>query len=108
MPRESEEGQGEEHRMAHRMLWVVAILEAFLILVAGCFAPSKPLVVIGDSGYSSAPAPKDRERVEKMDKEALQDEVLRLASENDRLRQEVESQKREIKTLKKRVEDLED
>jgi len=94
--------------MAHRMLWVVAILEAFLILVAGCFAPSKPLVVIGDSGYSSAPAPKDRERVEKMDKQALQDEVLRLAAENDRLRQETESQKREIKTLKGRIDNLED
>ena len=92
--------------MAHRMLWVVAILEAFLILVAGCFAPSKPLVVIGDSGYTSAPAPKDREQVEKMDKTALQDEVLRLTAENDALRQEVEKQKREIKTLKKQVEDL--
>jgi len=94
--------------MAHRMLWVVAILEAFLILVAGCFAPSKPLVVIGDSGYESAPAPKDRERVEKMDKEALQDEVLRLAAQNDALQQKIEEQKREIKTLKNRVEDLED
>ena len=94
--------------MAHRMLWMVAILEAFLILVAGCFAPSKPLVVIGDSGYSSAPAPKDRERVEEMDKEALQDEVLRLTAENDTLQQENEKQKREIKTLKNRVEDLED
>ena len=92
--------------MARRMLWVVAILEAFLILVAGCFAPSKPLVVIGDSGYTSAPAPKDREQVEKMDKTALQDEVLRLTAENDALRQEVEKQKREIKTLKKQVEDL--
>ena len=94
--------------MAHRILWAVAILEACLILVAGCFAPSKPLLVIGDSGYASAPAPKDRDRVEKMDKEALQDEVLRLAAENDRLRQETESRKREIKTLKNRVEDLED
>ncbi|HUX02423.1 MAG: hypothetical protein WBD63_11335 [Phycisphaerae bacterium] len=94
--------------MAHRMLWVVAILEAFLILVAGCFAPSKPLVVIGDSGYESAPAPKDREQVEKMDKTALQDEVLRLTAENDALGQETEKQKREIKTLKKRVETLED
>ncbi len=94
--------------MAHRMLWVVAILEAFLILVAGCFAPSKPLVVIGDSGYESAPAPKDREQVEKMDKTALQDEVLRLTAENDALRQEVAGQKREIKTLKKQVEDLKD
>ena len=65
-------------------------------------------MVIGDSGYSSAPAPKDRERVEKMDKQALQDEVLRLTAENDRLRQEVESRKREIKTLKNRVENLED
>ena len=94
--------------MAHRMLWVVAILEAFLILVAGCFAPSEPLVVVGDSGYSSAPAPKDREQVEKMDKEALQDEVLRLTAENDRLGQQVEEQKREIKTLKKRIDALED
>jgi len=94
--------------MAHRVLWMVAILEVFLVLVAGCFAPSKPLVVIGDSGYSSAPAPKDRERVEKMDKEALQDEVLHLTAENDRLRQETASQKREIKTLKKRVADLEE
>ena len=94
--------------MARRILWAVAILEAFLVLVAGCFAPSKPLVVIGDSGYKSAPAPKDRERVEQMDKTALQDEVLRLTAENDALGQETEKQKREIKMLKKQVEDLKD
>ena len=88
---------------------VVAILEAFLILVAGCLkvdVPAGPYVVAGDRTPQASP--KDRERVEKMDKEALQDEVLRLAAENDRLRQETESQKREIKTLKNRVEDLED
>ena len=94
--------------MGRRILWAVAILEALLVLVAGCFAPSKPLVVIGDSGYQSSPAPKDREQVEKMDKAALQDEVLRLTAENDALRQQVAEQKREIKTLKKRVETLED
>jgi len=95
--------------MAHRMLWVVAILEAFLLLVAGCVnvkVPEGPYVVAGERETKTSP--KDRERVEKMDKEALQDEVLRLAAENDRLRQEVDSQKREIKTLKNRVEDLED
>jgi peptidoglycan hydrolase CwlO-like protein len=94
--------------MGRRILWAVAILEALLVLVAGCFAPSKPLVVIGDSGYQSSPAPKDREQVEKMDKAALQDEVLRLTAENDALRQDIEKQKREIKTLKNQVEDLKD
>jgi peptidoglycan hydrolase CwlO-like protein len=94
--------------MGRRILWAVAILEALLVLVAGCFAPSKPLVVIGDSGYQSSPAPKDREQVEKMDKAALQDEVLHLTAENDSLRQKVEEQKREIKILKNRIDNLED
>ena len=64
--------------------------------------------MVGNPDYSSAAASKDSERVEKTDKDVLQDEVLRLTAENDRLRQETESQKREIKTLKNRVEDLED
>ena len=95
--------------MANRILWAVAILEAFLILVAGCIsvkAPEGPYVVAGDQAPQATP--KERQQVEKMDKEALQDEVLRLTAQNDALQQKIEEQKREIKSLKNRVEDLED
>ena len=95
--------------MARRILWAVAILEAFVLLVAGCVqvdVPEGPYVVAGESTPKASP--KDREQVEKMDKAALQDEVLRLTAENDVLRQEMEKQKREIKTLKNRIDDLED
>jgi peptidoglycan hydrolase CwlO-like protein len=95
--------------MARRILWAVAILEAFVLLVAGCVqvdVPEGPYVVAGERQAEASP--KDRERVEGMDKAALQNEVLRLTAENDALRQEVEKQKREIKILKNRIDDLED
>ena len=97
------------------ILWTVATLIAAVALAAGCFAPSKPLIVIGDPSYDSTPAPKDRGQVSKMDRQALENEVLRLAAENTRLRQEVDSLKRKNKLidqekdrLEDRVEDLED
>jgi len=67
--------------------------------VAGCF--KEPLVVIGTGGTRAAqPSAAERSRVAGMDKEALENEVLRLAGENDSLRQEVEKLKRENKALK--------
>ena len=102
--------------MTHKViLWSVAVLMAAVALAAGCFAPSKPLLVIGNPAYDSAPAPKDRDQVSKMDRRTLENEVLRLASENTRIRQEVDSLKRKNKLIDKekdrledRVEDLED
>ena len=97
----------EEAPMAHRILWAVAILMAALALVAGCFAPKEPLIVIGTGG-GRPPSPQAREQVRAMDKPALENEVLRLAGENDSLRYEVDKVKRENKTLKDRIDQLED
>ena len=98
------------------ILWTVAALMAAMALAAGCFkidAPDNPLVVIGEP--SRQPTAKDRSTVKGMSREALENEVLRLASENTRLRQEVDSLKRKNKLidnekdrLEDRVEDLED
>ena len=98
------------------ILWSVAILMAAAALVAGCMkvdVPKGPYVIMDGGGTQTAP--KDRSTVKGMSREALENEVLRLASENTRLRQEVESLKRKNKLIDKekdnledRVEDLED
>ena len=94
--------------MAHRLLWAVAILLATLALVAGCInvsVPKGPYVVAGEP---RPPSPQARQQVQAMDKPALENEVLRLAGENDMLRQKVDEQKRENKMLKDRCDRLED
>jgi len=95
--------------MAHRLVWAAAVILAALALVAGCFSvdvPKGPYVTL--DGGSRAPSPKDRERVGSMDKQALEDEVLRLGAENDSLRQQVEKLKREKKVLESEKDRLED
>ena len=101
--------------MGHRIVWAAAVLVAFVALVAGCIsvsAPKGPYVVAGEPRQPTAA---ERSRVQTMDKSALENEVLRLAAENDGLRQDLEKQKRENKILKSerdrykdRVNDLED
>ena len=104
--------------MARRILWAVAVLLAAAALTAGCFSvkvPEPPPGGYVQIGTPSQPATsQDRDRVGRMDKKALEAEVLRLTAENDSLRQQVERQKRENKSLKQekaqlenRVEDLE-
>ena len=98
------------------ILWSVAVLMAAVALVAGCMnvdVPKGPYVIMDGGG--TQPAPKDRSTVKGMSREALENEVLRLASENSRLRKEVEDLKRKNKLIDKekdnledRVEDLED
>ena len=81
--------------MAHRILWAVAGLLAALALVAGCInvdVPKGPYVVAGGSPHTS---PATRERVHGMDRQALEDEVLRLSAENDSLRQNCDKLKRD-------------
>ena len=81
--------------MAHRILWAVAGLLAVLALVAGCInvdVPRGPYVVAGGASHTS---PATRERVHSMDRPALEDEALRLAAENDVLRQNYDKLKRE-------------
>jgi len=95
--------------MAHRILWAVAILMAVAALVAGCFkvnVPEGPYVVMRDPPRQ--PSPAERSRVQGLDKQALENEVLRLTGENDSLRYEVEKLKRENKSLKDRAQRLED
>ncbi len=95
--------------MANRILWVVAVAMAAAALVAGCVSvkvPEGPYVVAGDS--PTEPSAKDRERVGDMDKAALEEEVLRLAAENDELRQKIGKLKREIKQLNEKKDRLED
>ncbi len=95
--------------MARSILWVVAILMAAMALVAGCInvdVPDGPYVAVNDGARTATP--RDRAAVGRMDRQALEDEVLRLAAENDRLRQEVAKVKREKKSLddeKNRLED---
>ena len=94
--------------MAHRLLWAVAIVLATLALVAGCFnvsVPKGPYVVTGEP---RPPSPQARQQVQAMDKSALENEVLRLAGENDALRQKLDEQKRENKVLKDHCDRLED
>jgi peptidoglycan hydrolase CwlO-like protein len=95
--------------MAHRLLWLVAVLMAALALVAGCFkvnVPEGPYVTVREQ--PRPPSPQDQGRVHAMDKQALESEVLRLAGENDSLRQECDRLKRENKMLKKDNEQLKD
>jgi len=94
--------------MAHRLLWAVAIMLATLALVAGCVnvsVPKGPYIVAGEP---RPPSPQTRQQVLAMDKQALENEVLRLAGENDMLRQKYDEQKRENKALKDRCGRLED
>jgi peptidoglycan hydrolase CwlO-like protein len=94
--------------MAHRLLWAVAIMLATLALVAGCVnvsVPKGPYVV---AGQPRPPSPQARQQVQAMDKQALENEVLRLVGENDSLRQKLDEQKRENKVLKDRGDRLED
>ena len=103
--------------MTHKViLWSVAVLLAAVALVAGCMkvdVPKGPYMVMDRGGTQTAP--KDRSTVKGMSRVALENEVLRLASENTRLRQEVEGLKRKNKLIDKekdrledRVEDLQD
>jgi FtsZ-binding cell division protein ZapB len=92
--------------MAHRILWAVAVVLAALALVAGCFAPSRPLVVVGTG--SSRPPPPPPSQVRAMDKPALENEVMRLVGENDSLRLEVDKLKRENKSIKSERDHYED
>jgi len=91
------------------VLWAVAILMATAALVAGCVNVSVPdgPYVVGQTEETS-PSPKDRERVGKMDRTALEDEVLHLTGENDRLRQQVGQCEAKIKELKQEKDRLED
>ncbi|HUU11991.1 MAG TPA: hypothetical protein VM431_15815 [Phycisphaerae bacterium] len=95
--------------MERVVLWAVAIMMAALALVAGCISvdvPDGPYVKL--DGTSSQPTPKDRGQVAKMDRPALENEVLRLAADNDRLRQEVAGLKRRNKLLDEEKDRLED
>ena len=94
--------------MAHRLLWAVAIMLATLALVAGCVnvnVPKGPYIVAGEP---RPPTPQARAQVQAMDKPTLENEVLRLAGENDMLRQKYDDQKRENKSLKDKCDRLED
>jgi peptidoglycan hydrolase CwlO-like protein len=94
--------------MAHRLLWAVAIMLATLALVAGCVnvsVPKGPYVV---AGQPRPPSPQERAQVQAMDKTALENEVLRLAGENDALRRKIDDLKRENKALEDRYDRLED
>jgi predicted RNase H-like nuclease (RuvC/YqgF family) len=103
------------------ILWASAILVAAAALVAGCVkvdVPEGPYVTTG-SGSSSASRTTypsaDRGKVDAMSRAELENEVLRLTAENDRLRQEIGDLKRRNKVLDRekdrledRVDDLED
>jgi hypothetical protein len=94
--------------MAHRLLWAVAILMAVMALVAGCVnlsVPKGPYVVAGEP---RPPSPQTQAQVQAMDRPTLERETLRLAAENDALRQKIDDLKRENKSLKDRCERLED
>lgn len=93
--------------MERLILWLVAILAAAAALVAGCVnVPQGPYVVVRDT--PRPPSPQEQGRVHAMDKQALENEVLRLAGENDSLRQEVDRLKRENKLLKNEKDQLKD
>ncbi len=94
--------------MAHRVLWMAAGLVAFLALVAGCVqvdVPEGPYVVAGGESKTQ-PTRAQRDRVEQMDESRLEQEVLSLTAENDRLRQENQALKRKVDQLEDRIEDL--
>ncbi len=104
------------------VLWSSAILVAAVALVAGCVQVDVPEPPPG--GYVTIGSPRpagnptggvDRSRVGAMSRAELEDEVLRLAAENERLRRQVADLKRkqealedEKDRLEDRVEDLED
>ena len=106
--------------MWHKIiLWTSAILTAGLALVAGCVSvdvPEGPYVTTGSSSASrTSPSTADRNKVNAMSRAELENEVLRLTAENDRLRQDVAGLKRKNKQLdaekdrlEDRVDDLED
>jgi FtsZ-binding cell division protein ZapB len=77
---------------------------AAIMLVAGCFqvnvpdVPDGPYVNLG--GQPRQPTAAERTKVHGMDKQAMEDEVLRLTGENDGLRLENEKLKRDNKMLK--------
>jgi predicted RNase H-like nuclease (RuvC/YqgF family) len=81
---------------------------ATLALVAGCVnvsVPKGPYVVAGEP---RPPSPQTQAQVRAMDRPTLERETLRLAGENDALRQKIDDLKRENKMLKDRCERLED
>ena len=87
--------------MARVALWMVAALLAAMALVAGCLnveVPEGPYVQLSES--PPPPSPQAREQVAKMDKAQLENEVLRLAGENDALRQQVGALQRDNKKRK--------
>lgn len=105
------------------ILWSSAILMAAVALVAGCVnvdVPEGPYVNLGDSSGSSSSrtttaSSADRSTVGAMSRSELENEVLRLAAENDRLRRQVADLQRKNKQLdaekdrlEDRVDDLED
>ena len=101
------------------ILWTSAILTATLALVAGCVnvpkMPEGPYVTVGSSSESRTAPKADRSKVDAMSRAELENEVLWLTAENDRLRQEVANLKRKNKQLddekdrlEDRVDDLED
>ncbi|MFO8015301.1 MAG: hypothetical protein R6X20_18620 [Phycisphaerae bacterium] len=94
------------------ILWASAILVAAVALVAGCVkvdVPEGPYVNMGgSSGSSKAPSPADRGKVDAMSRAELENEVLRLTAENDRLRRDVADLKRKNKQLDREKDRLED
>jgi flagellar motility protein MotE (MotC chaperone) len=94
------------------ILWASALLVAAAALVAGCVnvdVPEGPYVNLGRSSESSkAPSPADRGKVDAMSRAELENEVLRLTAENDRLRRDVADLKRKNKQLDAEKDRLED
>jgi flagellar motility protein MotE (MotC chaperone) len=94
------------------ILWASALLVAAAALVAGCVnvdVPEGPYVNLGSSsGSSKAPSTADRGKVDAMSRAELENEVLRLTAENDRLRRDVADLKRKNKQLDAEKDRLED
>jgi len=105
------------------ILWSSAILVAAVALVAGCVnvpkLPEGPYVTVGESSGSSSSrtttSTADRSKVTAMSRAELENEVLRLAADNNQLQREVADLKRKNKQidaekdrLEDRVDDLED
>ena len=88
--------------MAHRLLWLVAIVMAATALVAGCLSvnvPEGPYVVAGNTTVGK-PSPATQQRLDSMDRKALENEVLRLTAENDGLRIQNDNLTREMKLIR--------
>jgi hypothetical protein len=96
------------------ILWASAILVAMVALVAGCVkvdVPEGPYVNLGGSSGSSSPrttSTADRSKVNAMSRTELENEVLRLVAENDRLRREVADLQRRNRQLDAEKDRLED